>query len=71
MKNNLNGQLIKGMQFGNVTKRMYETNEKFELNNAKATSEEISGYNESNKEYKISRTSNANGDRATSLLLFR
>ena len=67
MKNNLNGQLIKGMQFGNVTKRMYETNEKFELNNAKATSEEISGYNESNKEYKISRTSNANGDMGNQL----
>lgn len=67
MKNNLNGQLIKGMQFGNVTKRMYETNEKFELNNAKATSEEISGYNESNKEYKISRTSNANSDMGNQL----
>ena len=67
MKNNLNGQLIKGMQFGNVTKRMYETNEKFELNNAKATSEEISGYNESNKEYKISRTSNVNGDMGNQL----
>ena len=67
MKNNLNGQLIKGMQFGNVTKRMYETNEKFELNNAKATSEEISSYNESNKEYKISRTSNVNGDMGNQL----
>ena len=67
MKNNLNGQLIKGMQFGNVTKQLYETNAKFELNNTKATSGEISGYNESNKEYKISRTSNANGDMGNQL----
>lgn len=67
MKNNLNGQLIKGMNFGNVTKQLYETNAKFELNNTKATSGEISGYNESNKEYKISRTSNANGDMGNQL----
>ncbi len=67
LKNNLNGQLIKGMNFGNVTKQLYETNEKFELNKAKATSGEISGYNESNKEYKISRTSNASGDMGNQL----
>ena len=67
MKNNLNGQLIKGMQFGNVTKQLYETNAKFELTNTKATSGEISGYNENNKEYKISRTSNANDDMGNQL----
>jgi len=67
LKNNLNGQLIKGMNFGNVTKQLYETNAKFELNKSKATSGEISGYNENNKEYKISRTSNANGDMGNQL----
>lgn len=62
MKNNLNGQLIKGMNFGTVTKQMYETNEKFELNGAKATSPSMSGSNEGNKEYTITRTSTGNGD---------
>ena len=67
LKNNLNGQLIKGMNFGNVTKQLYETNAKFELNKSKATSGEISGYNENDKEYKISRTSNTNGDMGNQL----
>ena len=60
MKNNLDGTTFKGMTFGNVTKQMYETNAKFETGHkAKATSGEINGFNEGNKEYTIKRTSNA------------
>lgn len=67
MKNNLNGQLIKGMQFGNVTKRMYETNAKFELNNAKATSVSMNGSDEGGKEYTITRTSMTGSDMGNQL----
>ncbi len=60
MKNNLDGTTFKDMQFGNVTKQLYETNAKFEIGNkAKATSGEINGGNEGDKEYTIKRTSNA------------
>lgn len=67
MKNNLNGKSIKGMQFGNVTKRMYETNAKFELNNAKATSVSMNGSDEGNKEYTITRTSMTDNDMGNQL----
>ena len=67
MKNNLNGKSIKGMQFGNVTKQMYETNEKFELNNAKATSVSMNGSDEGGKEYTITRTSMTGSDMGNQL----
>ena len=67
MKNNLNGKSIKGMQFGNVTKQMYETNEKFELNNAKATSVSMNGSDEGGKEYTITRTSMRGSDMGNQL----
>ena len=67
MKNNLNGKSIKGMQFGNVTKRMYETNAKFELNNAKATSVSMNGSDEGGKEYTITRTSMTGSDMGNQL----
>ena len=68
MKNNLDGTSFKGMNFGYVTKQIYETNAKFETGHkAKATSGEISGFNEGDKEYTITRTSNASGDMGNQL----
>ncbi|PJF00772.1 hypothetical protein [Prevotella intermedia] len=68
MKNNLDGTTFKDMRFGNVTKQLYETNAHFEIGNkAKATSGEINGGNEGDKEYMITRTSNASGDMGNQL----
>ena len=68
MKNNLDGTTFKDMRFGNVTKQLYETNAHFEIGNkAKATSGEINGGNEGDKEYTITRTSNASGDMGNQL----
>lgn len=69
MKNNLNGKTVKDMTFGNVKKQLYETNAQFEIDGSKpkATSGEINGFNEGNKEYTITRTSNASGDMGNQL----
>ena len=68
MKNNLDGTTFKDMRFGNVTKQLYETNAHFEIGNkAKATSGEINGGNEGDKEYTITRTSNTSGDMGNQL----
>lgn len=67
MKNNLDGTTFKDMQFGNVTKQLYETNASFATVGYKATSGEINGFNEGDKEYTITRTSNASGDMGNQL----
>lgn len=68
IKNNLDGKFIKGTQCGNVTKQLYETNAQFEIGDkAKATSGKINGFNEDDKEYTITRTSNASGDMGNQL----
>ena len=55
------------MKVVNVTKRMYETNAKFELNNAKATSVSMNGSDEGGKEYTITRTSMTGSDMGNQL----
>lgn len=67
MKNNLNGKTVRGMKLGNVTKKMYETNKGFNLESAKATSEQIGKYNEETKEYTIKRTSMTKDDMGNQL----
>lgn len=67
MKNNLDGTTFKDMRFGNVTKQLYETNASFATVGYKATSGEINGFNEGDKEYTITRTSNASGDMGNQL----
>ena len=67
MKNNLNGKTVRGMKLGSVTKKMYETNKDFNLESAKATSEQIGKYNEETKEYTIKRTSMTKDDMGNQL----
>lgn len=67
MKNNLNGKTVRGMKLGSVTKKMYETNKDFNLESAKATSEQIEKYNEETKEYTIKRTSMTKDDMGNQL----
>lgn len=67
MKNNLDGTTFKDMRFGNVKKQLYETNASFATVGYKATSGEINGFNEGDKEYTITRTSNASGDMGNQL----
>lgn len=67
MKNNLNGKTVRGMKLGKVTKKMYETNKDFNLESAKATSEQIGKYNEETKEYTIKRTSMTKDDMGNQL----
>ena len=67
IKNNLNGKTVRGMKLGNVTKKMYETNKDFNLESAKATSEQIEKYNEETKEYTIKRTSMTKDDMGNQL----
>ncbi|KJJ86672.1 hypothetical protein M573_119037 [Prevotella intermedia ZT] len=67
MKNNLDGTTFKDMRFGNVKKQLFETNASFDIAGYKATSGAINGFNEGNKEYTITRTSNASGDMGNQL----
>lgn len=67
MKNNLDGTTFKDMRFGNVKKQLFETNASFDIAGYKATSGEINGFNEGDKEYTITRTSNASGDMGNQL----
>lgn len=67
MKNNLDGTTFKNMRFGNVKKQLYETNASFATVGYKATSGEINGFNEGDKEYTITRTSTASGDMGNQL----
>ncbi|GAB6976628.1 hypothetical protein JCM15124A_15350 [Prevotella falsenii] len=67
MKNNLNGKTVKNMKLGRVTKKMYETNSRFELNNSKTSSEQMSSSDEGDKEYTIKRTSMTTEDMGNQL----
>ncbi|HEY9551220.1 MAG TPA: hypothetical protein VIQ97_02940, partial [Prevotella sp.] len=65
--NNVNGKTIGNTKIGNLRKIFYETNSKFDTRNALATSDEMPGYNEENREYVIERTSKSETDMGNNL----
>lgn len=64
--NNLNGLNVSGLQYGNITKTLYETGSDFNENQYKAKTDAM-GPNNSNTEYVLTRTSATTTDMSNQL----
>lgn len=65
--NNLNGENVSGLDYGRITKTLYETGRDFNENQYKAKTDAMGSANEPNKDYVLARTSQTTTDMSNQL----